>query len=191
MPFLPALGLVVLAAAWRILAAHVPALANFSPLMALTFCGAVYLTDRRWWLLPFGALVLSDLYLDQHYAATFGEGWTWPSMLVRAACFAAALPLGRLVARRPSWPALGAGSLAASLLFYVATNTDAWVHDPAYASSLAGWWQALTVGRPEFAPTWWFFRHTLVSDLLFTATFAGLMALARRPAAAEPVKATS
>jgi hypothetical protein len=188
MPFLPALSVLVLAAGWRILAAQVPALANFSPLMALTFCGAVYLSDRRWWLVPFGALVLSDLYLDHHYAATFGEGWTWPSMLVRAACFAAALPLGRLVARRPSWPALGTGVLASSLLFYVATNTDAWVHDPAYPGTLAGWWQALTVGRPEFPPTWSFFRHTLVSDLLFTAAFAATMTRARGPAAA-PAKA--
>ena len=35
-----------------------------------------------------------------------------------------------------------------------------------------GWWQAMTVGHPEFPPTLFFFRNTLVSDLLFTGVFA-------------------
>ena len=65
-----ALMVLALAAGWRVLAAHVPALSNFAPLMALTFCAAVYLQDKRMWLVPFAALFASDLYLDYHYAAT-------------------------------------------------------------------------------------------------------------------------
>ena len=42
-----ALVLIVLAASWRLLAVHEPMLGNFSPLMALTFCGAVYFRDKR------------------------------------------------------------------------------------------------------------------------------------------------
>jgi len=173
-----ALGLCLLAAGWRILAAHEPALVNFAPLMALTFCGAVYFSDRRLWLVPFAALLASDLYLDWHYATTFGETWTWPSAVVRVCCFAFALPIGRLVAAHKSWPALLGGSLAASFLFYLATNTDAFVRDPAYAKTFAGWLQALTVGRPEFPPTIYFFRNTLVSDLVFTGLFAVTMEFA-------------
>ena len=46
MPLLPALALLVLAAAWRVLAVYAPALSNFAPLMALTlviasFAGAL------------------------------------------------------------------------------------------------------------------------------------------------------
>ena len=180
-----ALGLCLLAAAWRIVAAHEPALVNFAPLMALTFCGAVYFSDRRLWLVPFAALLASDLYLDWHYATTFGETWTWSSAAVRACCFAFALPIGRLVAARKSWPALAGGSLAASFLFYLATNTDAFVRDPAYAKTFAGWLQALTVGRPEFPPTIYFFRNTLVSDLLFTGLFAVTMEAAARRSGRE------
>jgi hypothetical protein len=44
-----------------------------------------------------------------------------------------------------------------------------------YARSAAGWWQALTVGHPEYYPTIFFFRNSLVSDLLFTGCFALLM----------------
>lgn len=173
-----ALALIVLAAGWRVLAIHAPALMNFAPLMALTFCGAVYFRDKRLWLVPFAALMVSDLYLDYHYATTFGEEWTWPSVAVRLVCFALALPLGAFIAQRKSWLNLFTGALAGSVFFYLATNTDAWIRDPHYMKSAAGWWQAMTIGRPEFPPTLFFFRNTLVSDLLFTGAFALAMEFA-------------
>ncbi len=173
MPF--ALVLIVLAAGWRIAALHVPALANFAPLMALTFCGAVYFRDKRLWLLPFVALTLSDLYLDHHYATVYQELWTWPSVAVRLVCFALALAIGASVARRKTWLNLLSGTVGGAVFFYLATNTDAWIRDPAYLKTAAGWWQAMTIGRPEFPPTLYFFRNTLASDLLFTGLFAGTM----------------
>jgi hypothetical protein len=175
---LPALILIVLAAGWRMLAPHAPALANFAPLMALTFCGAVYFRDKRMWAAPFVALVISDLYLDYFYMSHYGDGWVWPSVLVRIVCFALALPIGRMVAQHKSWLGLLAGSLAGAVFFYFATNTDAWIRDPYYVKTAAGWWQAMTVGRPEFPPTLFFFRNTLVSDLLFTGIFAVAMEFA-------------
>lgn len=180
MPLAVSLLIIVLAAGWRAAAVHAPALSNFAPLMALTFCGAVYFRDKRLWLVPFAALLISDLYLDYYHATTFGETWTWPSAVLRAACFAFALPLGSWVAQHKNWLTLLGGALGGALFFYVATNTDAWVRDPLYAKTFAGWVQALTIGRPEFPPTIWFFRNTLASDLIFTAVFAGAMELAAR-----------
>ena len=167
-----ALALIVLASAWRIAAAHAPALANFAPLMALTFCGAVYFRDKRMWLVPFAALMLSDLYLDRYYATVFHEEWTWPSVAIRAVCFALSLVIGWVVAGRKNWLTLLGGALGSSIFFYFVTNTDAWMRDPAYLKTAAGWWQAMTIGRPEFPPTLFFFRNTLVSDLLFVGIFA-------------------
>jgi hypothetical protein len=175
-----ALALMILAAGWRVVGAHVPAFANFAPLMALTFCGAVYFRDKRLWLVPFAALTLSDLYLNYYYAEVFHESWSWPSVLTRLACFAFALPLGALVANGKNWSTLFGGALSCSLLFYVATNTDAWWRDPYYAKTAADWARALTTGRPEFPPTIWFFRNTLASDLLFTGAFAFAMEFAAR-----------
>ena len=94
---------------------------------------------------------------------------------MRASVFAAALGIGALVARRKSWLNLFAGCLGGSMLFYSVTNTSSWVVDPFYAKSVAGWWQALTVGHPGFPPTLYFFRNTLVSDLLFTGVFVAVM----------------
>jgi hypothetical protein len=176
-----ALIVLVLAAGWRIAAIHLPALANATPLMALVLCGAAYFPARRLWLAPLAALVLSDLYLDQYYAAS-GDTWAWTSALVRTLCFVAAVPLGLVVARRRNWGSLFAATLTGSVMFYLATNTDAWLRDPAYARTAAGWWQALTVGRPEFPPTLLFFRNTLVGDLVFTGLFAGAMEIAARRA---------
>lgn len=173
-----AIALIVLAALWRVLALHAPALSNFAPLMALAFCGAVYFRDKRMWLVPFVALTLSDLYLDYHYATVYAESWTWPSVAIRLICFALALPLGAWVARRKNWVTLFGGALGGALFFYFATNTDAWIRDPFYMKTAAGWWQAMTVGRPEFAPTLFFFRNTLISDLLFTGLFAVAMEFA-------------
>jgi hypothetical protein len=170
-----ALALMVFAAAWRVVGAHSPALSNFAPLMALTFCGAVYFRDKRMWLAPFAALTISDLYLDYYYQASFHESWMWSSVLVRLLCFALALPLGRLVAQRKNWLNLFSGALGGAVFFYLATNTDAWLRDPYYAKNFAGWWQAMTIGRPEFPPTLWFFRNTLVSDIVFTGLFAVAM----------------
>src|SRR2546423_3622828 len=114
-----ALLLIVLAAGWRIVGVHVPALSNFAPLMALAFCSAVYFRDKRLWLVPFVALTLSDLYLDYYYASVYHENWTWPSVLIRLVCFALALPLGAFVAQRKNWFSLLGGALAGSLVFYV------------------------------------------------------------------------
>jgi hypothetical protein len=167
-----AVTLILLATVYRIVAAWNPELVNFSPLMALTFCGAVYFRNRWMWLVPFFALSASDLYLDHYHATQFGYTWDLGGVLVRTLCFAAALALGWMVARRKSWLGLFAGCLGGSLLFYLATNTDAFLGDAYYARTVAGWWQAMTVGHPEFAPTLFFFRNTLVSDLLFTGVFA-------------------
>lgn len=177
-----ALALFALAIGWRIIGAHMPALANFAPLMALTFCGAVYFRDRRMWLVPFAALALSDLYLDHYYATAFNEVWTWPSMAVRTACFAMSLGFGWAVARRKNWLTLVSGGIGSSIFFYLVTNTDAWLRDPVYVKTAAGWWQAMTVGRPEYPPTLFFFRNTFVSDLVFVAMFALTMELAARRA---------
>ena len=170
-----ALALILLATGYRIVAAWNPELVNFSPLMALAFCGAVYFRNRWMWLVPFVALSASDLYLDHYHATHFGYTWDLGGVLVRTTCFAAALALGWMVARRRSWLSLLAGCLAGSLLFYLATNTASFLGDAFYAKTLAGWWQALTVGHPEFPPTLLFFRNSLGSDLLFTAVFALVM----------------
>lgn len=170
-----ALVLIVLATLYRLLPTMDFTLANFSPVMAIAFCGAVYFRDRRMWLVPFIAVSLSDFYINWFYAREYGYTFPVSGYIARTACFAAAIGLGAWVSKRKSWLWLLNGSLLGAILFYLVTNTQAWLADPFYAKTLAGWWQALTVGHPEFPPTVLFFRNTLFGDLMFTGLFAGIM----------------
>ena len=174
--------LILLAALWRILSAYEPTLSNVSPIAALAFCGAVYFHDWRWWLIPFFALMLSDLWLNYYHATQFGYTWSMGEILLRLFCFVAVVGIGRLVARRRNVLTLLGGALGSSLSFYLGTNTVTWAADPFYAKSLAGWCQALTVGHPEYPCTLWFFRNTLLGDLLFTGFFVLVIKLAAIPA---------
>ena len=170
-----AVVLIIAATGWRIAAAWEPSLANFAPLMALAFCGGVYFRTPRMWLVPFAALLLSDIYLDYYYATQFSYEWSFGAAGVRALCFVFAIFLGWLVSHQKSWLSLATGTLAGSLAFYLVTNSHAWWYDLSYTMSAAGWWQAMTVGHPEYPPTLLFFRNSLASDVFFTAMFAVVM----------------
>jgi len=170
-----AIALIILAALYRLLPTLDLGLSNFSPVMAISFCGAVYFRNRWMWLVPFVALGLSDVYINNFYAREYGFSWPLSGFVARTACFAASLLIGAWVAKRKSWLNLLNGSLLGALLFYFVTNTQSWAADGFYAKTLAGWWQALTVGHPEYPPTVYFFRNTLFGDLMFTGLFSGIM----------------
>jgi hypothetical protein len=170
-----AIVILVLAAGWRILALHSQELSNFSPVMALAFCAGAYRRNTWMWIAPFAALVLSDLYIDHYYAVTYHMEWSLQGAALRALCYAAAGGVGIAISGRRNWVNLLGGALLGSLIFYFVSNTASWASDLAYARSAAGWWQALTVGHPQYYPTLFFFRNSLVSDLLFTAGFAVAM----------------
>ena len=152
---------------WRALAPGGEEWSNFSPVMAIVFCAAVYLRDAWRWAIPALALIGSDLILGHPVAS-----WT----IAVYGCYALAFGLGHWASKGKSWAKLGGGLAAGSLLFYVITSTAAWAVNPAYLKSLAGWFQALTVGDPAFQPqAWTFLRNSLVSDLLFGGLFVGTM----------------
>ena len=178
---LAAIVLILLALAYRLVPTFDMAWGNFPPMVAIAFCGAVYFRDRRLWWLPFAGLCLTDLYINWFYAREYGYHMEVGAYVARLIAYALGLGLGAWVASRKSWLCLLNGSLLGAVLFYLITNTQAWWNDVYYAKTLAGWWQALTVGHPEYPPTIFFFRNTLFGDLMFTGLFAGVMEwIARR-----------
>lgn len=152
---------------------------NFSAAYALAFCAGVYFPPRMRWALPLGTLLISDLCLNFFY---YGAPLFDVYIAVKMVSFAAVIGLGTCFSGRQAWSVLLGGGLLGALLFYFVTNTASWVFDPAYAKTLAGWIQALTVGRPGFPHTWEFFRNTLMSGGLFTGLFAGVMKLGEKAA---------
>ena len=148
---------------------------NFSAAYAIAFCGGVYFCGAMAWWLPLGTLLGTDILLNVFY---YHEPVFNGYMLVKTLAFVAIVGLGRLFSRRAHFFKLLGGGLLGALLFYFLTNTASWLNDPAYAKTIAGWIQSLTVGRPDFHPTTLeFFRNTLMSGGLFTALFVGAMKL--------------
>lgn len=162
---------------------HLDWLHNFSPLAAIALCGAIYLPRRLAMTVPLAALFISDVFLNAHYATPLLTVEIIPRYLALALCVA----LGLMVRQQPALPRVLGASVVGSILFYGITNTASWWHEPGYAKTAAGWWQALTVGLPGFPSTMVFFRNSLLSDLIFTALFVGCMALARKNDGPVPV----
>ena len=151
------------------LAGSPAAWANFSPLAAVLLCSAAYLPRQIILLVGLGPLIVADLFLNAHYHEPLIDS----GMAFRYFSFGLILLLGYSIRKQQQYKLffLFAYTLLGSCLFYLITNTTAWLSTPAYAKTLPGWWQALTLGEPGFPPTLLFFRNTVVSDLFFTGVF--------------------
>jgi hypothetical protein len=174
-----AISLILIAVGFRVAVAFTGGLHeigawNFAPVSAIAFCGALFLPRRFTWALPLGILLISDLILNAHYGVALFDF----QILIRYIALATTVALGLRIRRSPHFFRVLLGSLAASVIFYVTTNTASWADSPAYAKTIGGWIQALTTGVPGFPPTVLFFRNTVLSDLLFTLLFLGCMSVA-------------
>ena len=155
---------------------------NFSAAYALAFCAVVYFPKRLAWPLPLATLLATDMLMNVLY---YHVAPVSAYMLANYAAYAAIIALGQRFSARAAWLKLLGGSLLGAVLFYLVTNTAAWLQNPEYTKTLAGWIQALTTGIPGYPPTWLFFWKTLLSGGLFTGLFAGAMKLSEKMEAQE------
>jgi hypothetical protein len=163
------LTLMILAAAMARLAPHPP---NLTPIGAMAlFGGACFLNRKAAYLLPIGAMLLSDLVLGfTHYGL-------WRLVAIQPvvyACILASTAIGRLIADRRSIWQVGGAVLAGSLLFFVVTNFAAWIAWHGYPMTASGLAECYRAGIP-------YFRNTLAGDAAFTGIlFGGLAILENR-----------
>jgi len=157
---------------------------NFSAFYGLAFCaGAFFPRHVKWWL-PLGTLVVTDFVLDLFYYHSFSL-----MQLVNYAAYALLILFGTRFNHRSRFLNLLAGGILGAVLFYLVTNTAAWLFNtfgnPEYTKDLIGWLIALTKGTAGYPTTLQFFINTLLSGGLFTGLFAGALKLT---AAAESAK---
>jgi len=146
---------------------------NFSAAYAIAFCAGVYLGGAMAWWLPLGVLLVTDVLLNVFY---YHVPPVNSYVAVKTLGFVAIIAIGRWFKPQMNWLKLVGGGLIAAVLFYLISNTASWFYDPAYAKTIAGWIQALSVGRPDFHPTTFeFFRNTLLSGGIFTGLFVAAM----------------
>jgi hypothetical protein len=162
--------------------------ANFSPVAAILLCGAAHFPKKTALLLGAGPIVVADLLLNAHYHAPLID----TGMFSRYFSFGLVLLLGFWVRKQRYYKMLFlfAAALASSLLFYLITNTGAWMATADYPRTFPGWWQALTIGLPGFPPTLFFFRNTIFSDLFFTALFVVVQTSTSRARITEAAPST-
>ena len=152
--------LIVLAAASRLLP-HPP---NFAPVAAIGLYAGAY-ASRRWaWLVPFAALLLSDLVLG--FYSPVGMLWNYLAFATCLAIGAGWLSSGRSLVR------VGGAVLASSVAFFVVSNFGMWASGY-YPRTAEGLVQCYTAALP-------FFRNTLASDVIYSAALFGGHALLGR-----------
>ena len=158
---------------------------NFSTVYALMFCAGVYFPGRLAWWLPLTVMLLTDAGLNLHYQADQGIPAFDVSILkylaINYGAYAGLIWLGRRFKASDRLLSLLAGGMLGAILFYLLTNTAAWLFNPfgnpEYTKNWAGWLIALTKGTAGYPPTWEFFRNTMLSGGLFTGLFAGAVKL--------------
>lgn len=150
---------------------------NFSAAYALAFCAGLYFSGALGWWVPLGVMLATDLGVNAWYAWHGVPGVFNPTamlfLLGNYAGYAILIWLGRRFKAQDSWLKLLGGGILGALIFYFITNTLSWLFDAGYAKTLLGWIQALTIGLPNFPPTWTFLLKTLLSGGLFTGLFVG------------------
>jgi hypothetical protein len=145
---------------------------NFSAAHALLFCAAFWLPGWMGWVLPLATIIVTDIMLNIFH---YNMPVMVPELVVNWMILGLFVVLAKWLARHRSYGRVFLGTLIGALLFYLVSNTVSWLVNPAYAKTIAGWIQALTVGLPGFPPTWVFGLKSLLGTGLFTGIFAGAM----------------
>lgn len=152
-------GMILLAAASR-LVPHPP---NFAPIAAMAlFGGARFANKRTAFLVPLGAMFISDLFIGLHGL-----------MPVVYGSFALIVCMGLRLRRREGVHAVAGTALAGSVLFFVATNFGVWALGSMYPKTAQGLVACYVAAIP-------FFGNTIAGDLFYAAALFGSFALAEK-----------
>lgn len=136
---------------------------NFSAIGALAlFAGFFFHSWKLAACVPLVSLIVGDLVVG-----------SYEPRLMAVVYLSLSLPVAfRVVLRRGLTPGrVGAGSLAASVVFYLATNFGVWAFSSWYPHDLAGLVSCFAAALP-------FFRNTLCGDLTFSSILFGSYAFA-------------
>jgi hypothetical protein len=145
---------------------------NFTPVAAMAlFGGAVFSSKKMAFLVPLGAMFLSDMVIGwMSGAGVFGFHSTMPTVYI-ALCLTVCL--GFLLKDRRSVVRVSGVSFSASVLFFVMTNFAVWAEGVYYLKNWSGLVTCFVAAIP-------FFHYTLLGDLCYVTVMFGALVLAEK-----------
>lgn len=151
-----AIAIIAVTVAMRFLP-HMP---NFVPITAICLFGGRYFKKLWAFLIPISAMLISDIFL----------GFSDVTLYVYGGLLAAIL-IGILIKKNPSWFGVAGGTLVASIIFFLITNFGVW-QAGWYGHTLGGLILCYEMAIP-------FFRNSLAGDLFYVAVIFGTYELYR------------
>lgn len=169
--FLVLSGFIIIAALSRI----IPHPYNFAPLGAMSLFGAAYFTDKKFsFLVPLLAFFVSDLLVNNLLYAGFYDGFVLftPGFYWMYGSIALIVIAGVFILKKVNLKTVVAGSLSASMIFFLVTNFGSWVGNPIYPAGIEGLLMSYSAGIP-------FFHYTVLGDLVYSGVMFGAFEYAR------------
>ena len=130
---------------------------NFAPIAAVALFAGVYLGLIYAITLPVIAMVISDIFIGFY---------SLPMMLAVYGTYVIIGLIGLAVKKYKSVETVLAGSILASVLFFLVTNFAVWQFSSWYAHTSAGLINCFIAALP-------FFRNTLIGNLFYTTVLFG------------------
>lgn len=164
-------GFILIAALSRI----IPHPYNFAPIGAMSIFGAAYFTDKRFsFLLPLFAMFVSDLLVNNLLYSSFYGGFVLftPGFWWTYGAIALIVVAGIFILKKVNFKTVIAGSLSASIIFFLITNFGSWIGNPVYPQGIHGLLMSYTAGLP-------FFHYTILGDLLYSGIMFGAFEYAK------------
>lgn len=159
-PRLAFIGGIILFGALLRLVPHWP---NFTPIAAMALFGGAYIKKKHLaFLIPFAALLISDLFLGFH---------KW--MFAVYISFALVVMMGTWLKGRVKTGSVLLATVGSSLLFFIITNFAVWLGSPFYPQNMAGLIESYTLAIP-------FLNNGILGDLFFSTVFFGGFYLAQQ-----------
>jgi len=175
---------IIFAAAFSRVIPHMP---NFSPMDAITLFAAAHFA-HRWqaFVIPFAAMWLSSLFIDNVIYASYHKSFVWmyPGFHWQYLGYAFIAILGLSIFRKGiSVLKIAGAGLSAGLIFFLVSNFGVWMRDALYTKDLAGLIACYTAAIP-------FYRGTLFGDIFYTTVlFGGFALVSRRFSALQKAEA--
>lgn len=151
-----------------------PMLPNFTAIGAIALFGANYLKGKKRFLIPFGALWLSDLVLNNLVYKEFYSSFQIMGSLWVYASFVIIILLALVIMKKPSWLRLLFAAGVTGLVFFLITNFAVWLSiSSPYPKNIAGLMECYIAGIP-------FFRNTVLGNAFYSLILFGVYEWAAR-----------